>query len=190
MKNLVLITLFISLAVFAGFSPCPAQSAKLPETLPEGADLQTTSSPDQSLQMFYLFQPPKQALFGIAKPDGEILWQKQVGFRPLVEYFWGTEGNSVVFVTDCNQPESELKIAGESTTRSYFFVLDALQGKVLAEGDLDTDVLNLPQELPDAMGASHDLQLSLSKETLSVTINHLGREISGSRPLKELSPPQ
>lgn len=160
-----------------GFAKSPV--IRLPAQVAAPGSVERIPAPAGSLVMFYLFQPGRQARFGVARADGGVVWQRQVGFRPVTDYFWGERGRAVVFVTDCVQPEAELRSAIPET-RSYFFALDARDGRVLAEGDLDTAVLDLPRRLPAAVGCAHVIErLELNDGVMSVTINHLGTQVAG-----------
>ena len=188
-----LLALGITLALVLGaILPCDASAGKLPETVAKPGYVDKVPAPIGNTSMFYLFNPPQPGSFGVCGKDNTILWQKNTGLRSLVDYAWSADGASVVFVTDCLQKDAELRFepAGDpaSATRSWFFVLDAASGKILAEGDLDTDVLNLPKTLPDAVGASHQLKMRLEAGVLHVEIDHRGTIATGSRPISELSP--
>jgi len=166
--------------------PVPAAEAKsLPTTVAEPGNIDRVKAPIGDLEMFYLFQPPQQGRFGVADKSGKIVWQKNTGFRSMVDYFWGAEGKAVVLVTDCIQPEADLKALATST-RSWFFVLAADTGAIEAQGDLDTDVLDLPKQLPDAVGASHELKIELKDNVLTATIDHQGKTVTGKKALKDL----
>jgi hypothetical protein len=185
--------LFLSLAlalVIGGITPGvrAAEPTHLPTSLNGPAQLELIPAPNGGdHRLFYWFEPPNQARFGVAEADGRILWQRQVGFRPLVEFFWAADGKSVLFVTDCIQEEAELR-APHDRTRSYLFVLAAHDGTVLGQGDLDTDVLDLAQQCPAAVGASHDLKLELADGIITAMIDHQGQKITGRRPLADLAP--
>ncbi|HOT27298.1 MAG TPA: hypothetical protein PLU72_03845 [Candidatus Ozemobacteraceae bacterium] len=172
--------------------PLLALGEKLPSDVPAPGYIDKIPAPGGDKAMFYLFNPPQPGVFGVCDKDNGILWQKTTGLRSLITYFWAEDGASIVFVTDCLQKEADLRFdpPGDpaSATRSWFFVLDAASGKILAEGDLDIDVLNLPKTLPDAVGASHLLKVKLENGVLSAEIDHRGTIIKGSRPLSELSP--
>jgi len=162
--------------------------SRVPDTVPQPGYVEKVASPLKDRSLFYLFRPGHPALFGVASSGGAVLWKKSVGFRPLVNYAWAADGRSLVFVTDCVQAEAELH-APRSDLRSYFFILDANRGDVLAEGDLDTDILDLPHKLPDAVGAAHMIDtIQLADGRLSVTISHRKIKVSGSRLLSELPP--
>lgn len=186
--TVALVAFLSGLTLFASFTaPALAGKPVLPATVSEPGNLDQVPSPAGERSMFYLFQPPEQARFGVAEKDGTIVWEKNAGYRPLVDYFWSADGAAVAFVTDCIQPEAELR-SPASATRSWFFVLEAASGKVLAEGDLDTDVLDLPKQLPEAVGASHQVKIEIKDGKLEATIDHCGKTVSGSRALKELAP--
>ncbi|MFZ2957897.1 MAG: hypothetical protein WA705_13500 [Candidatus Ozemobacteraceae bacterium] len=165
---------------------------RLPASVATPGYLDKKPAPNDARSMFYLFQPPEPGRFGVAEKDGTILWQKTTGLRSLVDYFWAEDGKSVIFVTDCLQTDAELRFtppaSNASATRSWFFILDAVSGKTIAEGDLDTDVLDLAKQLPEALGASHLLKLELKAGILHVSIDHCGKTATASRPIAELPP--
>jgi hypothetical protein len=186
---LVLLPLIVAIAVFCGWSN---QLSGAPEMLPtevkEPGNIDRVPSPQGDHQIFCIFAPPQQSEFGVAASSGAILWKKSAGFRPMLDYVWSKDGKHVLLVTDCMQAEAELRSPKEST-RSYFFLLEALTGTVVSEGDLDTDVLDLAKDLPDAVGASHELQLEIADDKLMVSINHQGKIATAGKALKDLPPP-
>lgn len=193
--------LFLSLSLVIGFlgvgisahaetaAPTIASMTKLPQDVTLFEYLDQTPAPDGAHSMFYVFQPPEAARFGVITKDRTIAWQKIAGFRPLVDYFWSKDSTKILYVTDCIQPEADLRSPNDKT-RSWFFVLDAATGKTLAEGDLDTDILDLPKQMPEAVGASHLLEVVFENDLIKATIDHLGKKVSGSKSLQDLTSKQ
>lgn len=168
----------------AGAAPGP----RLPDSVAKPGHVDRIPSPDQSKVMFYVFQPGQSARFGVAKPDGVILWEKNAGIRPLVSYYWSEDSGRVVFLTECMQQESELHCP-KDVTSTWVFVLDAATGAVVGDGDLDRQVLDLKSRLPDALEASHSIEsLRLADGWLEVTIGHRGQRVSGRCALADLAP--
>ncbi len=192
LSRLVLMVFCIALLASANVAQAVSEGNPVPmKILPPSVDapgsLDQVKAPAGDLTMFYLFQPPEAARFGVVGKDGGIVWEKVAGFRPMVDYFWSKDGTKIFYVTDCIQPEAELRSESDKT-RSWFFVLDAESGKTLAEGDLDTDLLNLPKQLPDAVGASHLIEATFEGDVITVTIDHQGKKVSASKALKDLKP--
>lgn len=185
-----ILSAIVAVAALGPFPIFAAAQNKLPDGVEKPGYVDKIPAPGGERQMFYIFSPPEQGVFGVASPDGDILWRKTTGLRSLVDYFWAADGKSVVFVTDCTQDDADIRssAASASPTRSYFYVFEATSGTVLAEGDLDTDVFDLPKRCPDAMGASHELTIVLKDGIISGALNHRGTIIAGSRALAELPP--
>jgi len=160
-------------------------AARLPDPVPPKVELERVASPDKSFEIFYLMEPGKIARFGVTSPTGEILWEKNAGFRPIVTFGWSDDNQFVVYVTDCIQPESELP-SKKPDTRSYFYILNAADGAIRSEGDLDTVVLDLPNRLPDAVGATHLLEVSIREGKLEARMSHRGTEVEGAKSLEIL----
>lgn len=171
----------------ATVAPAAPSGARLPERVSEPAELVKTPSPTGDRSTFFLMEPGKPATVGVASADGQIAWQRAAGIRPLVSQSWSQDGRLVAFVTDCAQPEAQLRNPKKETA-SWLFVLDAHTGDVVAQGDLDTDVLDLPRQLPDATGAAHMIdKLTIVDGIVAVTISHRGQKVSGQRKLTELA---
>ena len=121
--------------------PVPAAVAegpgRLPDTVAKPGYLDRVPSPSGDRALFFLLRPGQAARFGVAGSDGTILWQKHAGYRPIVSHAWSADGRQVVFVTDCVQPEAELRSPRKDTCS--YRSCDA-RGTIAAEGDLDTDV--------------------------------------------------
>ncbi|HNV68048.1 MAG TPA: hypothetical protein PKO06_00020 [Candidatus Ozemobacteraceae bacterium] len=183
--GLMVLLLGLSVGVYAETTGEPVPTKILPASVAEPGSLDQVKAPVGDLTMFCWFQPPEASRFGVADKDGGIVWEKVAGFRPMLDYFWSKDGSKIFYVTDCIQKEAELR-AGSDKTRSWFFVLDAMSGKTLAEGDLDTDILDLPKQLPDAVGASHFIEVAFENDVINVTIEHQGKKVSGSKALKDL----
>ncbi len=160
---------------------------KLPEQVAAPGYLDRIASPQKDRELFYLSQPGQPGTFGVASPDGVIEWQRNAGIRPINSYVWAADGRSVVYVTDCSQAAADLR-SPSPEIRNYFFVLDSAKGTVQAKGDLDLDILDLPKQLPGAVGAAHVIdELSLVEGVLHATISHRKTKVSGSRALVEIS---
>lgn len=176
----ILVALALGTAAFA------APGAQLPEKVSAEGALEKIPSPGKDRVAFSLFERGDHTYIGVASSTGAIRWHKDAGIRPLVSLFWSADGTRVMVVTDCVQPEAELH-TGKAGTASWLFVLDATDGHTLAQGDLDTDVLQLGSKLPDAVGASHVIEiLTLENDMISATIKHRGERVSGSAPLERL----
>ena len=123
---------------------------------------------------------------GVAALDGRILWHKDAGIRPLTSTHWSADSAMLLVLTDCVQEAAQLKAARPGTA-SWLLILDAGDGRLTAQGDLDTVVLKLPTKLPEAVGAAHVIEaLALEDGTLSATIKHRGQSVSGDCPLGNL----
>lgn len=173
-----------------GDQPVPgaAPGRRLPDSVAKPGHVDRIPSPDQGKVIFYVFQPGQSARFGVARPDGAILWEKNAGFRPLVSYYWSEDSGQVVFLTECMQQEADLHCP-KDVTSTWVFVLDAATGAVVGEGDLDRQVLDLTSRLPDALEASHTIEdLRLADGWLEVTIGHRGQRVSGRCALADLAP--
>lgn len=165
-----------------------ASRPRLPDSVAKPGDMDRIPSPDTSKVMFYVFQPGQSARFGVAKPDGMILWEKNAGIRPLVSYHWSEDSGQIVFLTQCMQREADLHCP-EGVSSTWVFILDAATGALLGEGDLDRQVLDLEHRLPDALEAAHVIEsLKLADGWLEVTIGHRGQRVSGRCAVADLAP--
>lgn len=155
--------------------------------LPAGDSVEKVASPDGQRVAFIMFEPGDHTFVGVASASGAVRWHKDAGIRPIVSTHWSADGRQVMVVTDCVQPAAELKNP-KKETMSWLLLLDAGDGHLIAEGDLDTDVLDLPHKLPDAAGAAHVIEsLTLDRGMISATIKHRGTPASGSAPVERLA---
>jgi hypothetical protein len=144
------------------------------------------AAPDGGRVAFQLFERGQQTRVGVSGAGGAIVWQRRAGFRPLLSLFWSGDGKSVLLVTDCSQEEAELR-SKKAGTASWLMVLDARDGSVTAEGDLDTEVLRLQTKLPDAVGAAHVIDsVTLADGMIEAVVHHREQRVDGRRPLAEL----
>lgn len=162
---------------------CGAPGAQLP------ADVEKVASPDGKSVAFIMYEPGDHTFVGVASASGAVRWHKDAGIRPILSTHWSADSSQVMVVTDCLQAAAELKNP-KKETMSWLLLLDASDGKLVAQGDLDTDVLELGTKLPDAVGAAHVIDsLTLERGMISATIKHRGTPASGSAPVERLKKP-
>jgi hypothetical protein len=163
-----------------------AGAATLPAEAPPKGSLETWARPGAKSFSFVYFERGQATRVGVAREDRSIEWEKNAGIRPIVQPFWSADGKHLLVVTDCSRPDAQLRSLVPSTA-SWLLVLDAATGDLVAQGDLDTDVLDLPRKLPEAVGAAHELDhITLQDGVIKAEVRHRGEKLSGEARLDDL----